>query len=117
MYNVGDKVEYVNQWEELKSGIISEVSSSMDSYGNMIVKDDVVMYESKKLTAKENKRRRKKGLELLKTPVYVPVKPKNMDSIYFTVPNRLYNDFVLYKDIIRSSIDGRSKRRNINSRS
>ena len=107
MYNIGEKVTYRNHWNECKSGTISEVSSEMDSYGNVVVEDDVVMYESKKLTAKENKKRKRKGLPPLTSPVYVPVKPKNLDTIYFTIPTRLSNDFVLMGDIIGSTMDGR----------
>ena len=106
MYNIGEKVTYRNHCDERKSGTISEVNSEMDSYGNVIVKDDVVMYESKKLTAKENKIRKGKGLSPLTSPVYVPVKPKNLDTIYFTIPTRLSNDFVLMRDIIGSTMDG-----------
>ena len=111
MYNIGDKVTYRNHWNERKSGTISEVSSEMDSYGNVVVEDDVVMYESKKLTAKENKNRKKKGLSPLTSPVFVPVKPKNLDTIFFTIPTRLSNDFVLMQDIIGSTMDGRKATR------
>ena len=105
MYNVGDMVEYINHGGGFKSGTISEINSSMNFYEKIIVKDGVVMYQSKKLTVKENKRRRKKGLPILKTPVYVPVKSKNMNSIYFTIPHRDIDDFVLVKDIIRKAKD------------
>ena len=105
MYNVGDMVEYINHGGRIKSGTISEINSSMDSYEKIIVKDDVVMYPSKKLTVKENRRRQKKGLPILKTSVYVPVKSKNMNSIYFTIPHRDIDDFVLVKDIIRKAKD------------
>ena len=53
MYNVGDTVEYINHGGGFKSGTISEINSSMDSYEKIIVKDDVVMYPSKKLTVKD----------------------------------------------------------------
>tara|TARA_Y100000782_G_C10018609_1_gene195989 strand:- start:207 stop:533 length:327 start_codon:yes stop_codon:yes gene_type:complete len=105
MYNVGDTIEYINHVDKITAGTISEINSSMNSYGKIIVKDDVVMYPSKKLTVKENKRRRKKGLSILKTSVYVPVKSKNMNSIYFTIPHRVSDDFVLLEDIIRKAKD------------
>ena len=105
MYNVGDTVEYINHVDKITAGTISEINSSMISYGKIIAKDDIVMYPSKKLTVKENKRRRKKGLSISKTSVYVPVKSKNMNSIYFTIPHRVSDDFVLLKDIIRKAKD------------
>ena len=106
MYNIGERVVYLNHFDERKSGTIKEVSSEMDSYGNVIVEKDIVKYESKKLTAKENKIRKHKGLSPLTSPVFVPVKPKNIDTIYFTIPTRLGDDFVLMKDILGRDADG-----------
>ena len=77
MYNIGDEVEYKTYSDKffdevtVKTGTIKEVSSDLDSYVNLQVKNDVVQYWSKKLKK------------------YVPVKPKNIDTIYFTIPTRL----------------------------
>ena len=87
MYNIGDTVKYKTYSDNLitsvKTGTITEVCSDKDSYVNLCVENDVIQYFSKKLKR------------------YVPVKPKNMGSIYFTIPQRLCDDFVLVEDILR----------------
>ena len=89
MYSIGDEVRYYDEYSEReKSGTITEVNSDLDSYVNLEVKNDVIHYYSKKLKK------------------YVPVKPKNMDTIYFTIPQRTMDDFVLVKNILGST-DGR----------
>ena len=89
MYNIGDKVKYNTYSDNLitsvKTGTITEVCSDKDSYVNLCVENDVIQYFSKKLKR------------------YVPVKPKNMGSIYFTIPQRLCDDFVLVEDILREA--------------
>lgn len=65
--NIGDTVEYYDVYDEKKSGVIIEVSSDMDSYEDMRLKDGVPLYYSKKLSH------------------YVPVKEKNMASVFLTV--------------------------------
>ena len=91
MYSIGDDVRYFDEFSEReKSGTISEVSSDLDSYVNLEVRNDVVHYYSKKLKK------------------YVPVKPKNMDTLYFTIPQRTSDDFVLVKNILGSS-DGKER--------
>lgn len=86
MYNIGDTVRYKTYSDNLitsvKTGTITEVCSDKDSYVNLCVENDVIQYFSKKLKR------------------YVPVKPKNMGSIYFTIPQRLCDDFVLVEDIL-----------------
>ena len=57
---------------------------------NLEVRNDIVHYYSKKLKK------------------YVPVKPKNMDTLYFTIPQRTSDDFVLVKNILGSS-DGKER--------
>ena len=88
MYNIGDVVRYKTYSDNLitsfKTGTITEVSSDLDSYVNLRVENDVVQYWSKKLKK------------------YVPVKPKNINSIYFTIPQRIIDDFVLIEDILGS---------------
>ena len=65
--NIGDTVEYYDVYDEKKFGVIIEVSSDMDSYEDMRLKDGVPLYYSKKLSH------------------YVPVKEKNMASVFLTV--------------------------------
>ena len=87
MYNIGDKVSYKTYSDNLitsvKTGTITEVCSDKDSYVNLCVENDVIQYFSKKLKR------------------YVPVRPKNMKTIYFTIPQRICDDFVLVEDILR----------------
>ena len=84
-FNIGDVIEYVNEYGERKRGSISEVSSDMDSYEEMELKDGIPYYASKKLTASENKRRKVSGKTPLSSPVFAPVKEKNMDTVFLTV--------------------------------
>jgi len=92
MYSIGESVDYFDEEDNIKTGIIGDVSSDLDSYVNLRVSDnDKVQYWSKKLK------------------MYVNVKPKNIDTIYFTIPNRLRNEFVLIKDIIGSATNAESK--------
>ena len=65
--NIGDNVNYKNWMNEIVSGVITEVSSDMDSYEDMRLEDGVPLYYSKKLSR------------------YVPVKEKNMASVFVTV--------------------------------
>ena len=89
MYSIGDEVRYYDEYSRReKSGTITEVSSDFESYVNLEVNNDVIHYYSKKLKK------------------YVPVKPKNMDTIFFTIPQRASDDFVLVQNILGSS-DGK----------
>ena len=65
--NIGDIVEYYNVYSEKLCGVITEVSSDMDSYDKMRLEDGIPMYYSKKLSC------------------FVPVKKKNIDSVFLTV--------------------------------
>ena len=65
--NIGDTVEYYNIYSEKVCGVITEVSSDMDSYDKMRLEDGIPMYYSKKLSC------------------FVPVKKKNIDSVFLTV--------------------------------
>ena len=65
--NIGDTVEYYNVYSEKMCGVITEVSSDMDSYDKMRLEDGIPMYYSKKLSC------------------FVPVKKKNIDSVFLTV--------------------------------
>ena len=65
--NIGDTVEYYNAYKEKVCGVITEVSSDMDSYEEMRLEDGIPMYYSKKLSR------------------FVPVKEKNINSVFLTV--------------------------------
>ena len=73
--NIGDKVKYMDVYNELGVGVIMDVSSSMTSYDDMKLVDGVPYYISKKMSVHEIE------------PVYVTVKPKNMDTVFLTIEN------------------------------
>ena len=80
--NIGDTVEYYNVYDEKKSGVITEVFSDMDSYDDMRLEDGVPMYYSKKLSR------------------FVPVKEKNMASVFLTVEHVVNNRYSSAKDFV-----------------
>ncbi len=80
--NIGDTVEYYNVYDEKKSGVITEVFSDMDSYEDMRLEDGVPLYYSKKLSR------------------YVPVKEKNMASVFLTVEHAGYSRYSSVKDFV-----------------
>ena len=71
--NIGDKVKYMNAFNEQSIGVIMDVSSSMASYDDMKLEDGVPYYVSKKMSVNVSK------------PVYVSVKPKNIDTVFLTI--------------------------------
>ena len=80
--NIGDTVEYYNVYDEKKSGVITEVFSDMDSYDDMRLEDGVPMYYSKKLSR------------------FVPVKEKNMASVFLTVEHAGTSRYSSAKDFV-----------------
>ena len=81
--NIGDNVEYYNILNEKKSGVITEISSDMDSYEDMRLENGVPMYYSKKLSR------------------YVPVKEKNMDSVFVTIEHTgSVKEFITLNEIL-----------------
>ena len=85
MINIGDKVTYSNIYKEKRVGEILEVCSDMDSYEEMRLKDGVPLYYSKKLSK------------------FVPVKPKNMKTVYLTLKTALgKTDYILFEDNFKS---------------
>ena len=80
--NIGDTVEYYNVYDEKKSGVITEVFSDMDSYDDMRLEDGIPMYYSKKLSR------------------YVPVKEKNMASVFLTVEHAGTSRYSSAKDFV-----------------
>ena len=65
--NIGDTVNFYNAYNEKACGVITEVASDMDSYEDMRLENGVPLYYSKKLSR------------------FVPVKEKNIDSVFLTV--------------------------------
>jgi len=81
--NIGDIVKYKNEYEEIVRGTITEISSDMDSYDKMKLKNGIPHYYSKKLSD------------------FVPVKKKNINSIYLTVENSVgKNEYIFMKNVI-----------------
>ena len=80
--NIGDTVEYYNVYDEKKSGVITEVFSDMDSYDDMKLENGIPMYYSTKLSR------------------FVPVKEKNMKSVFLTVEHAGYNRYSSVKDFV-----------------
>ena len=81
--NIGYIVNYKNEYEEIVNGTITEISSDMDSYDKMKLKNGIPHYYSKKLSD------------------FVPVKKKNINSIYLTVENGVgKNEYIFMKNVI-----------------
>ena len=80
--NIGDTVNYYNAYDEKVCGVITEVSSDMDSYEEIRLENGIPMYYSKKLSR------------------FVPVKEKNMASIFLTVEHAGYNRYSSVKDFV-----------------
>jgi hypothetical protein len=98
--NIGDTIKYHNIHKEEAVGKIIEVFSDMDSYEDMELHDGVAYYASKKITAAENKRRKAKGLGRLSKPVFVPVKEKNIKSVFISVePAKGKTDYIFLEEI------------------
>ena len=78
--NIGDNVEYKNEYGENCNGPIVNVYSDMDSYDEIRLENGVPLYYSKKLSK------------------FVPVKPKNMDSVFLEVfkGNNVSNEFIRF---------------------
>ena len=87
--NIGDKVKYMNAFNEQSIGVIMDVSSSMASYDDMKLEDGVPYYVSKKMSVNESK------------PVYVAVKPKNMDTVFLIIEtSRGKTEFLSFDEVI-----------------
>ena len=102
--NLKDKISYFNEYEEKVEASIEDISSDMDSYEEMELHDGVPYYASKKLTAAENKKLKSKGLAPLDKPVFVPVKEKNMKSVFLSVePAKGKSDYIFLEEIHANS--------------
>ena len=103
-FNIGDTIKYTNIYKEKVAGKILDVFSDMDSYEEMELHDGVPYYASKKLTAAENKKLKSKGLAPLDKPVFVPVKEKNMKSVFLSVePAKGKSDYIFLEEIHANS--------------
>ena len=81
--NLKDKISYFNEYEEKVEASIEDISSDMDSYDLVKLENGVPLYYSKKL----NK--------------WVPIKEKNIDSVFLTVKNTLGKiDYIMIADAI-----------------
>ena len=76
--NIGDNIEYRNGYGEKCKGTVVNIYSDMDSYDEIRLENGIPLYYSKKLSK------------------FVPVKPKNMDSVFLEIcrGNRVCNDFI-----------------------
>ena len=83
--NIGDKIKYLDEYGESAFGTIQGVLSDKDSYEEMKFKDGVSYYVSKKKTAAENLRRKKAKKSPLSSPIFAPVKPKNLGSVFLEI--------------------------------
>ena len=68
--NIGDVVKFYDIYNDVVTGVVKEVSSDMDSYDDMRLEDGIPYYYSKKLSR------------------YVPVKAKNMASVFLEVTRK-----------------------------
>ena len=81
--NIGDTVNYYNVYNEKVCGAITEINSDMDSYDEIKLKDGVPMYYSKKLFC------------------FVPVKKKNINSVFITVKaTGRPNEFLSFNELL-----------------
>ena len=81
--NIGDTVNYYDIFNEKRQGVITEISSDMDSYEDMRLENGVPMYYSKKLSR------------------YVPVKEKNIASVFVTIEhNNSVKEFITLNEIL-----------------
>ena len=81
--NLYDTISYYNEYEEKVVASIEDISSDMDSYEDVKLENGVPLYYSKKMKK------------------YVPVKKKNIDTIFLTVKNTLGKiDYIMLNDAL-----------------
>ena len=68
--NIGDLVKFYDIYNDVVAAVVEDVSSDMNSYDNMKLEDGIPYYYSKKLSR------------------YVPVKEKNMASVFLEVSRK-----------------------------
>ena len=87
--NIGDKVKYRDVYNDSTVGVIVDVSSSMASYNEIKLENGIPYYISKKMSVHEIE------------PVYVAMKPKNMDTVFLTIEtNRGRTEFLSLNEVI-----------------
>ena len=81
--NIGDNIGYRNVYGEKCKGSIVNVYSDMESYDEIRLENGVPLYYSKKLKK------------------FVPVKPKNMDSVFVEVftGSNISNEFIRFSAV------------------
>ena len=80
---IGDTVVFYNEYKDKLVGIIENIDSDIDSYEDVILEDNKPKYYSKKMKK------------------YVPVKEKNLDSIFLTIKNSLDKfEFIMIDDVL-----------------
>ena len=81
--NIGDNIVYRNGYGEKCKGTVVNIHSDMDSYDEIRLENGIPLYYSKKLSK------------------FVPVKPKNMDSVFLEVfkSDRVCNEFVGFTSV------------------
>jgi hypothetical protein len=85
---IGEKVFYMNEYKEMVSGIAVNISS--DKF------DDVKWLVSEN----ENGKTEWACYWSKKKKMYVPVKDKDMESIYFEIKGREYSDYIYLNEVI-----------------
>ena len=81
--NIGDVVKFLDIYKDVVTGVVENVSSDMDSYDDMKLRDGVPYYYSKKLGS------------------YVPVKEKNMASVFLVINRKgLTKEYVGINNIL-----------------
>ena len=80
---IGDTVVFYNEYKEKLVGVIENIDSDMDSYEDVILEAGVPKYFSKKMGK------------------YVPVKAKNLNSLFLTIKNSLGKvEFIMLDDVL-----------------
>jgi hypothetical protein len=80
---IGDTVVFYNEYKDKLVGVIENIDSDMDSYEDVILEAGVPKYFSKKMGK------------------YVPVKAKNLNSLFLTIKNSLNKvEFIMLDDVL-----------------
>ena len=80
---IGDTVVFYNEYKEKLVGVIENIDSDMDSYEDVILEAGTPKYFSKKMGK------------------YVPVKAKNLNSLFLTIKNSLGKvEFIMLDDVL-----------------
>ena len=84
--NIGDKVKYKDDFNEQRRGVIVDISSSL--HDTVKLQDGIPYYISKKISAAAGR------------PVYMPVKQKNLSSVFISVISRAgRTEFLLLDEV------------------